>query len=106
MSSSKNDGNGITLDEIREIARGFPGVKEGISYGTPAFRARSKFFARMYDDGTALVLKVGELEQEFLIEAEPEIYYITDHYRGSAYVLVRLAKISPSAFRDRFEQSW
>lgn len=106
MSSKEKADNGITLDVIRTIARRFPGVQEGISYGTPAFRARGKFFARMYDDGTALVLKVGEIEQEFLIHAEPETYFITDHYRGTPYVLVRLAEISPAEFRDRFEQSW
>jgi hypothetical protein len=28
-------------------------------------------------------------EQEFLIEAQPEIYYITDHYRGWPAVLAQ-----------------
>ncbi len=96
----------ITLDDVREIATSLPGIEEGTSYGTPAFRARQKFLARVSDDGAALVLKVGEIEQRYLIEAEPETYYITPHYAGSSLVLVRLAQIDRAAFDDLFVRSW
>lgn len=96
----------ITLDDVRAVARSLPGVAEGTSYGTPAFRARRKFLARVSDDGEALVLKVGELEQRFLIDAEPETYYITPHYAGSSLVLVRFAQIERAAFEDLFVRSW
>lgn len=66
------------FETVRKIALSFPGVEEGTSYGTPAFRVRKKFLARLREDGD-LVLKVGDMQTEFLIEAEPEIYYITDH---------------------------
>jgi hypothetical protein len=95
----------MTFEDVRQIALTFPGVVEGTSFGTPAFRVGKKFLARLREDGD-LVLKVGEIETEFLIEAEPETYYITDHYRGWGSVLIRLSNISPAAFQNVFEQTW
>jgi hypothetical protein len=43
----------VTLATVRRLALGFPGVEEGLSYGTPGFRVRGKFLARL--DPTALV---------------------------------------------------
>lgn len=97
---------GMTLDNVRQIAARFPGLMEGTSRGTPAFRARDKFLARMYDDGASLVLKVGEAEQDLLIAAEPDQYWMTDHYIGWPFVLCRLANFTEGDFARRFERSW
>jgi hypothetical protein len=43
----------VTLATVRRLALGFPGVEEGLSYGTPGFRVRGKFLARL--DPTVLV---------------------------------------------------
>jgi hypothetical protein len=93
------------FDTVRKIALSFPGVIEGTSYGTPAFRVGKKFLARLREDGD-LVLKVGDVQSKFLIEAEPDIYYITDHYRGWGSVLIRLSQIRPVAFQYVFEETW
>jgi hypothetical protein len=45
-------------------------------------------------------------EQEFLIQALPDLYYITDHYRGWASVLARLPKLRAPECRRRLEQGW
>ena len=34
-----------------------------------------------------------------LLAADPEVYYVTDHYVGNA-VLVRLFRVNPSVLRD------
>jgi hypothetical protein len=96
----------VDFETVRSIALSFPGVKEGTSYGTPSFHARSRFLARLHDNGQDLVLKVGEFEQGFLIEAEPETYHITDHYRGTSLVLVRFSNMVPDAFRQLFDVAW
>ena len=36
---------------MRRLALAFPGVEEGLSYGTPGFRVRGKFLARLWEDG-------------------------------------------------------
>jgi len=35
-----------------------------------------------------------------MMAADPEAYYITDHYAPYEYMLVRLAKVHPDALRD------
>jgi hypothetical protein len=37
--------------------------------------------------------------------AEPEIYYITDHYLNAPWVLVRLSRVHPDALRDLLGRS-
>jgi len=95
-----------SLETVRQIALSFPGVEEGLTFGSPAFRVRKKLLAVLHDDGETLVLQVGRLEQGYLIEAEPEIYYITDHYRGTPFLRVRLYKIDREALQEAFEQAW
>ena len=45
-------------------------------------------------------------EQEFLIQAQPELYFITDHYRGWPAVLARLSKLRVAECRHRLKQGW
>ncbi|MEX0643676.1 MAG: MmcQ/YjbR family DNA-binding protein [Parvularculaceae bacterium] len=95
------------LARVRKIALSFPGVEEGTSYGTAAFRVRKKFLVRMKEDGVTLVLKTAGLDdKEFLIETRPEIYFETAHYNGWPAVLVRLATISDAELKDQFETAW
>lgn len=71
---------GMTFDEVRRIALGWPGVEDGTSYGTPALKVKGKLLARLKEDGDSLVVKgVGPDERAWLMETEPDVYYITDH---------------------------
>lgn len=44
-------GSNTTFDTVRRLALALPGVEEGVSYGTPAFRVRGKLLARLREDG-------------------------------------------------------
>jgi hypothetical protein len=35
-----------------------------------------------------------------LLAADPDVYYVTDHYAGYNFVLVRLSRVSPDVLRD------
>ena len=96
----------VTLATVRRLALAFPGVEEGLSYGTPGFRVRWKFLARMWEDGETLVVKCGDDERDFRMKADPETFFITDHYRGYPTVLVRLASVTTTELRDVLEQAW
>ena len=96
----------VTLATVRRLALAFPGVEEGLSYGTPGFRVRGKFLARMWEDGETLVVKCGDDERDFRMKADPETFFITDHYRGYPTVLVRLARVTTTDLRDVLEQAW
>jgi hypothetical protein len=94
------------FDLVRQIALIFPGVEEGTSFGTPAFRVNGKFLARLHPDGESLVMKIDMTERQFLMEMEPETFYITDHYLNWPSVLIRLSNVHPDALRRLFEQAW
>ncbi|HZC44909.1 MAG TPA: MmcQ/YjbR family DNA-binding protein, partial [Candidatus Acidoferrum sp.] len=75
---------------LRRIALSFPGVEEGFSYGTLAFRVAKKLICRMKEDGESLAIRMEFGEREILVEGEPETFYFTEHYRNYPMVLVRL----------------
>jgi hypothetical protein len=90
----------VTYDDIRRIALTLPGVQEGTSYGTPALKVRGKLMIRLHEDGDKIVLKMPFDRREELMSADPETYFITDHYRDYPWVLVGLAKVQIDALRD------
>lgn len=96
----------VDFDTLREIALALPGVEEGTSYGTPAFRVRKKFLSRLREDGESVVIKIGFDERELLMQSDPETFFITDHYRGHPSVLVRLASVSREELARVFEEAW
>jgi hypothetical protein len=82
-----------------------PELTEGTSYGTPALKVKGKSFTRLKDAGT-LVLMLPIEQKELLLEAAPDIYFETDHYRGWPAVLVRLAAIPDDELAQRLVDAW
>ena len=83
-----------------------PGTEEAPSYGTPGFRAGKKLFARVHQSEDAIVILLNSVEdQADLIANDPDNYYITDHYKGHAAVLVR-TRIDKDEFFCLLEQAW
>jgi hypothetical protein len=95
-----------TFETAREIALALPKAEEYTCYGTPAFRAGGKLFARLKEDGDSLVLKIGFDAKEILLQADPEVFYTTDHYNGYPMLLVRLSKVSPDALKKLLEDAY
>jgi hypothetical protein len=96
----------LDLAAIRKIALSFPGVEEGTSYGTPAFRVAGKFLARMHQDGESFVLRMDFDTRDFLTRTNPDVFYFTDHYRDYPAVLVRLSTVTRAVLREHFEDAW
>ena len=96
----------MTFSTVRRVALALPAVEEGLSYGTPAFRVRGKFLARLREDGESLAVKCGFDEREFRMRADPDTFFTTDHYRGYPTVLVRLARVTMPELRAVLEQAW
>ena len=59
--------------------------------------------ARLREDGETLVVKCGDEERDFRMEADPDTLFTTDHYRGYPTVLVRLPRVNAGDLRDVFE---
>jgi hypothetical protein len=96
----------LSFADVREMGLALPGVEEGTSYGTPALKVGKKLLVRLKEDGGTIVLKLGFDEREMLMEAEPQSFFITDHYRAYPSVLVRLAHVHPPTLRRLIEQAW
>jgi hypothetical protein len=80
---------GISLDTIRKVALALPGVVEGHSYRTTAFRASGKLLCRVHQDGKTLVVHCDPFEREVLLETAPKVFFVTDHYVSYSWILVR-----------------
>jgi hypothetical protein len=95
-----------TADDVRRLALALPDASEKPCYGTPGFYVRKKLFARIREDGETLVVRVDIGERELLMGAEPDVFFITDHYRDWPSVLVRLAAIGEDELREVLTDSW
>ena len=96
----------VTFANVCKLALALPGVEEGRSYSTPAFRVRGKLLARIKEDGSTLVVRTDFDTREALMAADPETFFITHHYRGYPAMLVRLSKVHPEDLRKLLEAAW
>jgi hypothetical protein len=97
----------MTFAEVRKMALALDGTEEATSYGTPAFKVAGGLFARLRDDIGALVVRTSDIaDRDELIAADPETYFITDHYLEYPYILVNLAHVTPDAMRDLLRGAW
>lgn len=96
----------VTFETVRQMALSLEGAEEGTSYRTPAFRVHGELFARLREDPDSLVVRMDPEQREELMAAEPETYYITDHYLHYPWMLVRLSRIHPDALRDILRMAW
>jgi len=85
---------------------GLPGVEEGTSYGTAAFKVGGKLIARLKEDGETLVVGTTFEEREGLMAEEGETYFITDHYLNYPWVLVRLKRVKAEVLRELVERAY
>jgi hypothetical protein len=97
----------MTWEEVRRIALALPLVEESTSYGTPSFKVKGKFLTRLRPEDNSLVLTdVPFDEREMLMEAAPEIFHITPHYKDYPAVLARMETVDPGSLRNFFERRW
>jgi hypothetical protein len=95
-----------TADTVRELALALLDVSEAPSYGTPGFRVGKKLFARLHQDGESLVVRVDLYERELLLKANPKVFFLTDHYVGYPWVLLRLAAVGPALLKKTLQQAY
>lgn len=104
--SRRSKVNAVTWDVVRQLALALPGVEEGTSYGTPAFKVNGKLLARFHQDGESLVIKVEYAPREVLMGTNPKTFYVTDNYRCWPLMLVRISSVDPDVLRQLLEEAW
>ena len=100
----------ITFDTVQAMGLALPGVEEGTTYGARSLKVDGKKFAcpaihRSAEPDT-LGVRIDFAQRDELMAADPEAYYLTDHYVNYPVVLVRLSRIHPDALRDLLAMAW
>jgi hypothetical protein len=97
----------LTFDDVVRITSDLPGVEVGTSYGTPALRVGKKLICRMWEDGETMVLKpLEDIELQFLMDTQPEVFFQTPHYEGWPTILIHLSRIDEAQLRELIGQCW
>jgi hypothetical protein len=97
----------MTEAQFKKIALSFPEANEKLSYGKPSIFIAKKFFTRLRAEDDSIVLVVASIdEREMMIESDPKTFHITEHYRNSAAVLARIARIDAKTLHGMLERRW
>ncbi|SHM75199.1 MmcQ/YjbR family DNA-binding protein [Mucilaginibacter sp. OK098] len=94
----------VHLEFIRKTLLVLPGVTEKLCFDTPAFYVNKKYFARLKEDGETLVLQT--LQRDKWITANPDAFFITDHYFNYDYMLINLKTVSPDDLTALLLTAW
>jgi hypothetical protein len=90
----------ITRAEGWKIALAFPGAEEVLWFNKPAVFLRGQFLTKVHDKEEAMTFRVSSMEmRDMMLEAEPKLFYITDHYRNFPFILARLSALTPTLLK-------
>ncbi|MFW2342784.1 MmcQ/YjbR family DNA-binding protein [Brevundimonas sp.] len=97
----------MTADEVDALVMALPGAEHSTAYGQPCWRIAGKFLTRLRAEDDSLALDVGSIERrDMLVEVDPAVFHITDHYRPYAYALIRVGKVDPDWLRAELASRW
>lgn len=98
---------GTTYPAVEKMLLGWPGVALSTSYGRPSLKLNGRFFTWVKEDGDSIVIGgIGFDERDMLMETQGDVFYITEHYRNSRYVLMRLSKADPETVKTFLRRRW
>lgn len=92
-----------TEQDVRRISLSMAGVSERMSWGQPAWFART-LMARMWDEG---VVTVKSAERDVLAASDPDTYFWTPHHeRSRNLLLVRLDRVADDELDELLRDSY
>src|ERR1700743_3344941 len=91
----------LSKTEARKIMLAMEGTSEAPYFGKPAVFYAEGFVGRVHDKEDAVALRVGTIEmRDVMLEAEPRLFYITDHYKPWPMLLARLKKLDRATLKE------
>src|SRR5579885_3476738 len=91
----------LSKAEARRIMLAIPGTDERLWFREPSVFIHDRFLTKVHDKEDAVTLQVGSMEmRDMMLEAEPKLFYITDHYKNFPYVLARLSALTPAMLKQ------
>ena len=91
----------LTRAQARKHMLAVKGISEGPYFGRPSAFYGEAFVGRVHDKEEAVVLRVGSIEmRDVMLEAEPKLFYITEHYRPWPGLLARLSMLDAKTLKS------
>jgi hypothetical protein len=91
----------LSKAEARKIMLAMKGASEAPYFGKPAVFYAGKFVGRVHDKEEAVALRVGTIEmRDVMLEAEPRLFYVTDHYKPWPMLLARLKVLDKTILKE------
>jgi hypothetical protein len=91
----------VSRKEGWKIALAVPGAEEVLWFNKPAVFLHGQFLTKVHDKEEAMTFRVSSMEmRDMMLEAEPRLFYITDHYKKFPYLLARLARLDKATLKD------
>ena len=96
----------MTPAQARRIALSYDGAYERISMGGPEIRIGTKFFVRIgtREPDTLMFATASFEERDLLIEADPGVFFVTDHFKSYKGALARLKALDAKTLRGLLDQ--
>ena len=91
----------LSKAEARKVMLSIPASCERLWFNQPAIFVHDRFLAKPHHKEEAVLLGVTSMEmREVMLEAEPKLFYITDHYRSFPFVLARLSALDAKTLKQ------
>ena len=91
----------LTKAEARKIMLGVNGMSEAPYFGKPSVFYGEDFVGRVHNKEEAVALRVGTIEmRDVMLEAEPKLFYITEHYRTWPMLLARISALTAKTLKE------
>lgn len=91
----------LTREQAWKIILAVPGAENRLWFRQPSGFLHDRFLAKVHHKEKAVTLQVASMEmRDMMLEAEPELFYITDHYRNFPFVLIRLKALTTKLLRE------
>jgi hypothetical protein len=92
--------------EFRALALALPESAVADHMGVPSFRVAGKIFAQLSADGATGLVKLALPEQAARVAAEPQRYWVPQHWSQFGWTHVLLADLAAPDMRDLLTASW
>ncbi len=95
----------VTRGDVDRIAMSFPGAARTTHHGRRSYHVGKKFFTWVREEENALVVRLDSIdERDSLIESDPDLFKITEHYRDYPTVLISLDNATPDLVHAMLER--
>lgn len=92
--------------DFRALALALPETTEADHLGAPSFRVAGNIFAQLSADGATGLVKLPLPQQAARVAAEPQRFWLPQHWSQFGWTHVRLADLAEPDMRHLLAASW